>query len=175
MADAQIAVAIAELEDFVDLVPPPRAQPSTVVSHSESSVPSHSNSNSEIAVRGNKLKAIEEELRNVENEILVSSLGVVHASVDFAEVTPGDTEPPPEWVTKYGRPAALKRLRIAQAAWLSNKDAPVGIRVATQIASSIIKSRSVEKAAPRQLSVTWVSPAAPTQVHSYPEIVVESE
>jgi hypothetical protein len=132
----------------------------------------------EIEIRGkNKLKAIEEELRDVENEILVSSLTVVQASVDFAEITPEDEAPPPEWLLRYGAAGAAKRFRIAKAAWKSAKDAPVGIRVATQIASSIIKSRSMEKAAPRQLSVTWVSAPPPTAstLTKYPEIIVESE
>lgn len=121
------------------------------------------------------MNRVEEEIRDLENDILSKALAVVSNTVDFADITEDATEPPQEWIDQMGRKAAEKRFRISKGAWKSHKEAPVGIMVALKISESIVHARSAEKIAPKALSITWIqNQGTPQQpVNAYPEIVVE--
>lgn len=113
---------------------------------------------------------VEEELRDIENQILKRSLSVVHSAISFAEIDEHELTVPQEWIDEYGEKEATKRFRIAQGAWRSTKEAPNGILVAMKIAGSIVQARSAEKVAPKALSITWIQNQNVTPAE-YPEII----
>jgi len=84
-----------------------------------------------------------EELRSLEDDMLSAALEVVGGTLDFVELDPDDMDKiPPSWIKKYGIKKATRRHRAAKAGWESAKDAPVGVKVATQFAVGSIKARS---------------------------------
>lgn len=99
-------------------------------------------------------------LRNIEDQLLRSSLSIVRDSLAFEEIDPEATEPPEHWVEELGMEGAIKRLRLAKAAWLNAKEAPVGAKMAKEVAMGIIKARSTETAGAR-LNVAVQVVAAP--------------
>lgn len=119
-------------------------------------------------------KKVEDDLRDIENDILHKSLSVVSAAVAFAEVDEHELNVPEAWIEQYGLEEATRRFRIAKGAWRSTKEAPNGILVAMKVATSIVQARSTERAAPKALNVTWINnTGAPAP--AYPELIVESE
>jgi hypothetical protein len=119
-------------------------------------------------------KQVEEDLRDIENEILNKSLGVVAAAISFAEVDENELNIPEEWIEKYGEKEATRRFRIAKGAWKSTKEAPNGILVAMKVATSIVQARSTERAAPKALNVTWIQNNG-VPPPAYPEVIIEAE
>lgn len=113
----------------------------------------------------------QERLREVEDEILADSFTVVGAAINFCELDPENIdEIPPEWIEKYGEKTARERHRVAKSAWLSAKNAPVGIKAAMQTSLGIVKARATEKASPKSLSMTLVKMTA---MHEYPSQEIE--
>ena len=97
-------------------------------------------------------------LKKLEDNILHESLSVIEGALQFQGLDPNqdltaDAEPPAEWIIKYGEEEAWKKFRMAQAAWLPQKDAPMGFKVATATAASILKARSGTKQMPQQLNI----------------------
>ena len=99
-------------------------------------------------------------LRDLENTLLETSLAVVGDALSFRDIDAGATEAPPDW-GGMDPDEAVKRLRMANAAWMNKKDAPVGIELAKQVAVGIIKARATEKAAPKTLNVVQIQMSAP--------------
>jgi hypothetical protein len=71
-------------------------------------------------------------LQKLENEIFAENLVIVMDATRFREIPPDAKEPLPEWIAELGPTEAWKRFRVAQAAWMGAKDAPVGISIAAQ-------------------------------------------
>ena len=87
----------------------------------------------------------QEGLRKTEDHVLSQAMTVVGGAIDFAELDPKNIEAIPEgWVEEYGEKAAKKRVRMAQAGLMPAKEAPVGIKLAAQMVTGIIKARSTE-------------------------------
>ncbi len=97
-----------------------------------------------------------DELKEIEQNILGSALQVVSHVMDFAQIDPTAEAPPEVWIEEMGEIAAWKRWRVARAGWVSAKEAPVGIKVATQIASAGIKAHA-ERVEPRRLNVNLIT------------------
>lgn len=102
-------------------------------------------------------------LRQIEDDLLQQSLTVMDDVHGFRDIECGQTEPPIEWIKKLGFDEAEKRLRVANAAWLSAKEAPVGLMIAQRVAIGIIKARSSEKAQSRSLNIALVQMTMPVQ------------
>jgi hypothetical protein len=118
----------------------------------------------------------QEALQAVEEEILVESLSIVENALSFQDIEPGTQTPPPDWVERLGVEGAQKRLRMANAAWMSNKDAPMGLQLARATAVGIIKARSSEKQGNRTLNVVQINmpaPAPPRQTAPEDRIIIE--
>jgi len=129
-------------------------------------------------LRQNKL----ERLRDVEDDILAKSLEVVRATLKFGELDPATMNSeeagyamPDSWMEEFGGDVdkANEALRIAKAAWLPNKDAPIGIILAQKTLVGIVKARATEKAAPRSLSIAYIVNNAESPPPEYEEIEVE--
>lgn len=99
-------------------------------------------------------------LRDLENQLLERSLNVVSDALYFRDIEPGQKEPPPDW-GDMDPDEKIKRLRMANAAWLNKKEAPVGIELSKQVAVGIIRARATEKAAPKTLNVAVIQMSAP--------------
>lgn len=100
-------------------------------------------------------------LRSLEDEILNEATEVISGSLAFSKIDPEDPEPPVAWVRDLGEERARERHRLAKYALMSQKDAPVGLKMATVVYSSIVKARATEKGGTRVLNVALVQmPAA---------------
>jgi hypothetical protein len=103
----------------------------------------------------------QDKLKELENELFAENLAILHDMAFFRDIEPDCEEPPEQWVVELGAEQAKKRLRIAKAAWMSAKEAPVALAVSKSIAMGIIKARATEKAGPRSLNVALVHMVAP--------------
>jgi len=123
--------------------------------------------------RGQNITRAEErslEIRAAEDQLFEKHYGVTEDAAHWGDIVFGQKEPPAEWVAEVGKRRAERRLRIANSAWMSAKDAPVGLLLSQRVVSSIVKARSTEKNAPRTLNVAVVQmPEAP----QYPTITVK--
>lgn len=86
-------------------------------------------------------------LRALEDNILSRGLTCLDDVARWADIDPTASEPPPEWVEELGgdKVALARRLRVAKAAWMSAKEAPVAIKVAQSVVVGIAKARATEK------------------------------
>lgn len=103
----------------------------------------------------------QDKLKELENELFAENMAIMRDMACFRDIDPDCEEPPEQWVTEVGPIEARKRLRIAKAAWLSAKEAPVALAVSKSITMGIIKARATEKAGPRSLNVALVHMVAP--------------
>ncbi len=71
---------------------------------------------------------------------------IVEAGLSFADISPADVAPPKEWVDKLGAKEAQRKFRMAQAAWLPNREAPTGISIATDILKMDAKVKAAKSA-----------------------------
>jgi hypothetical protein len=124
------------------------------------------------ATKGNELDRARQ-IKSFEEALLVRALEVSDSVLRFAEIDQDATEPPEEWVNELGKKGARERFRIAKAAWMGANEAPIGIKTSAQLAASIIKARSTEKAAPRQLNIGVVHLSAP--IPTFDVVDVESD
>lgn len=101
------------------------------------------------------------EILSVQEQLFQAHTDVVLAMGKFAEVHPDHDEEedglPHDWVEQYGEKRAREMLRIAKAAWMKSSDAPAALKNSVAVVTSIIKARSTEKAANRQLNIAVVS------------------
>lgn len=112
-----------------------------------------------------------ERLKDVQNEILVENLRIIEDVTHFRDIEPqqvvegvlidGTTEPPQEWIDQVGEVEAKKRLRIARAAWMNAKDAPVGLAIAKSVVVGITKALATVSSGPKVLNVAVVQMTAP--------------
>lgn len=101
-----------------------------------------------------------ERLRDLEDQLLERALTGLSDGLYFRDIQPGQREPPPDW-QDMDPDEAQKRLRMANAAWMNKREAPVGLDLCKQVAVGIIKARATEKSAPKTLNVQVVQMSAP--------------
>lgn len=122
-------------------------------------------------------------LRSLEDNLLERSMRIIDSALSFEEIEDpsgqAEAEPPVvkmqsdgsvdlqradiplEWIQELGYEKALRRLRVARAAWRGAKDAPVGLKMATAVFNGIVKARATEKATPTQINIIAVPMSAP--------------
>lgn len=133
---------VAEKEHIAELVVAPEPAPLATPARRELSV-------AEKASEG---------LKSLEDEMLKASLEVVGGAIDFIEIDPQEPDKmPPGWVKKYGRKGAERRHRAAVAGLENAKEAPIGIKVATQFAVGAIKARATAQGGNSQLNINVIS------------------
>ena len=103
----------------------------------------------EVKLSKSERRAMEasDRIRHVEDSILEKAQGIVEDALDFAEFNPEDDKEGviALWTNEMGdRRAAERRYRIASAAWNSATHAPVGLKMAQETMTGIIKARSKE-------------------------------
>lgn len=114
-----------------------------------------------------------ERIRAIEGALHETAASILAASMRAPEVNPGDEAPPDAWLEVMKPADAEKAFRIAQAAWMSQKDAPVFLKLAQQFLSGSMKVRSNENAGPKTLNATLVTVTAPAP--QFPERVVKND
>lgn len=118
--------------------------------------------------------AAEERLAELEDKIYAANLRIVDDMTYWADVDLQAEAPKEEWVRELGVEGARRRHRVACAANMSLKDAPIGISAAKSIVSSLAKARAVREAGRGGLSLN-VTAIFPTQVNVYEELVVKDD
>lgn len=127
-----------------------------------------------ISARQRELSVAEQrlnEIRSIEDGIHVSALQIIDDTMHAPKIEEDAEGPSEEEIAKYGKERAGERFRTARYGLMNAKEAPVFIKVATQIAAGITKARATEKQAPRSLNVAFVQMSAP--LPEFPEVIVE--
>jgi hypothetical protein len=95
-------------------------------------------------------------LAKTQERIFAKAAGVLESTLAFEDIDPADELPPAEWIVALGQKEAMKRFRVAKAAWLNAKEAPVGIKVAKECVVGISKALGAESQAPKILNMQAV-------------------
>lgn len=113
-----------------------------------------------------------ETFRQIDDEIFVESASGVKAMLAFQEISPGQEEPPPEWVKELGSYAkAVQKLRVAKATWMCQSEAPVGLKYLQAVYIGQLRVRAGDKLQQNTLNVSVVQVIDPQR--QYPELEVE--
>lgn len=113
-------------------------------------------------------------LEKKQRQLFSDAAAILEPVLQFNQIDPKSEAPPDEWTILYGERGALERWRVAKAAWLSPKEAPIGIKVAKDIAVGISKSIAAEKGGPKVLNMQFVTVARSKAPALYPEEEVDS-
>lgn len=89
----------------------------------------------------------------LQDEIFEANLAITHDATRFREISPADEAPPASWIAELGEPEAMKRFRVAKAAWLGAKDAPVALSMAKSIVAAMSKSAAMRSSGGRVLNI----------------------
>lgn len=105
----------------------------------------------------------EAQVREMEDTLYNRSLELCEGLTAMQEIDPEDKEPPPDWVTKYGRKRAEERFRIAKYGLLNQQEAPNGLRLVSHTLGQMLKARSLEKnnGMERNINVQFIQMTAP--------------
>lgn len=123
------------------------------------------------------LEKIERGLKKVENDLFEESLRVVHSAIshtfDLDPMKPDEV--PAEWLQELEDKTETleslgKRKRIAQAAMLSPKEAPVALQIAAKVLGGMQKARAMGDQGAKTLNVNVVTINAPMPVFEEKEI-----
>lgn len=110
-------------------------------------------------------------LEELENQVYERASQVVEAVLSFHEVTPGQTEPPPEWVAQYGEAGARQRLEVAKGGWLPKSLAPNAYQYALQACTGIMRGRKYNlRIQQANLNVKLTLPAPTSAAHPGPAV-----
>jgi hypothetical protein len=114
-------------------------------------------------------------LRVIEDEVFEKNLGVLEAVAEFSEVDPEKAgEVPEDLIESLGLKEATRVHRLRNYGLMSAKDAPVGIKIAAQIVTGIMRARSTEKAVSQNLNINVVQFTVPVP-DQYEEVEVDNE
>lgn len=118
-----------------------------------------------------RLKSEEQEdsLREIEDRLFEKAAGGVAASMRWAELDPGDEEPPDWWMAGYETKAeGMEAFRRARAGWLPKSAAPSGQAVELAMYTSMAKARAARGVGQVQLNIAYASfPASDTPSEEY--------
>lgn len=114
----------------------------------------------------------DEFFRDLQATLYQQAAKITEDAMSFSEIDPASDVPPDRWIALYGIEEATRKLRIARAAWMSAKEAPVGLQIAHRQVLGIMKAKATEEAAPRTLAITLVQGAPSPQ---FPEKVIETD
>ena len=111
-------------------------------------------------------------LQRLEDDLLERAMNIVDGSMAFSEIDPADEQPPKEWIAEFGEEGARRRMRVARASWMNAKEAPVGIKVAAQVAVGIMRANAQKNTGPKVLNIAVVQMTAPLPQFEEREIEV---
>lgn len=88
----------------------------------------------QMTVRGRRAMQI---IREVTANILEENLLILQAATKWADIDPG-APVPDAWIEQLGEQRATKVWRIARAAQMPSKDAPIGLKMASTVVTGIL-------------------------------------
>ena len=130
------------------------------------------------------LQKVERGLQKMENELFEESNKVVMSAVSHTfDIDPANPdEIPAAWLDEMADDPSItieqirKRQRIAKAAWMPPKEAPVALQIAAKVLGGMQKARAMQDQGPKSLNLTMVSISAEGQVLPvFPEKEVKHE
>lgn len=80
-------------------------------------------------------------LEELENQVFERAHGILEAVLSFHEVEPNQTEPPADWIQRYGEEGAKQRLQVAKSGWLPQSIAPNATKLAAFVQAGILRAR----------------------------------
>jgi hypothetical protein len=114
-------------------------------------------------------------LERIEDELLETNLEILNDASCFAEIDADTPCPPQRWIDELGEARAMRKFRVARAAWMSAKEAPVALSLSKSITNGIMKARAAEKQGPRTLNVALVKMVVPANPFPEQELLVEEK
>lgn len=113
-------------------------------------------------------------IREEENQLFADATAVVRDAIQFYDLGFDEEEVPEEWIKALGEEEAVKRFRRVKAGQKSAKEAPIGVKVAMSVATSIIKARGNERSGPK-LNVNVAIFPSLEEYPQYDEIPVKDD
>lgn len=112
-------------------------------------------------------------LGDIEDELLDDAGTIIRDVHRFNEIEPDATVPPETWIEELGMEGALKRLRVAKAAWMSQSNAPMALKIASNTIGAVLKAKASRdhKDVPRFNVAVVQLPAAAVQ--DFPRLKVD--
>lgn len=92
------------------------------------------------------------EAESILSRVYDRHMRIIEDVARFHEIDLRDVDPPREWVEEMGEVEARKTFRIAQAAWLDAKSAPIALKVSAQVVTAMMKAKALEKGG-RELNI----------------------
>lgn len=83
----------------------------------------------------------QKQIAAIEDAMFEKSLGILADTFGAAEIDPTLEDPPQSWIDEFGAAEAVRKYRVARAAWSNKKEAPVFIELSQRFASGVVKSR----------------------------------
>ena len=85
----------------------------------------------------------QQEVERIEDKLLDEATEVVSGAMAFHEIDGlQEGEIPVGWEELYGRAGAERRVRIARLGMLPSSDAPIGLSIASRVASSVMSAKA---------------------------------
>ena len=106
-------------------------------------------------------KVAQDKLRAYEDKILYDCFQIVNPVLNFYKLNPEDPTTVPQSIEKLSIQEQAEWMRLARTGWASNKDAPIGVKLAFQTMQGIINARAKQQEEGRVLNIqtaTFVNP-----------------
>lgn len=114
-------------------------------------------------------------LEQYEQSLLRSSAMVAADAMDFSSI-PFDAEFPPQaWIDELGEVNAWSKFRRVKAGQMPSSEAPIGVKAALSITTSLIRSRAIQSGKTVLNVGTVQLTVAPEGTYTYPTITVEAK
>lgn len=107
----------------------------------------------------------------IEEEVHAEAATIIRDALCFMKVDGTTVEPPEAWVAELGAEGAMQRLRTAQMANLSPKDAPIGLRLAKDTLVGMAKAKAASKRPATTLNMVVVAMTGPLPTYPRREIL----
>lgn len=116
-------------------------------------------------------------IEEMEGQLFEQSSTILTSALDAFELEDGEfqAEPPTEWIELYGEKGAKKRFRAAKAALLNSASAPVALKIASQLVTTMTKAKADKQEAPNLNVVINLPPSVATSPDDLPIIVLNPD
>jgi hypothetical protein len=115
-------------------------------------------------------------IEELENQVFEQAAQIAVALFDFCQVSPDQTEPPPEWIAQFGPEGAKQRLAVAKSGWLPPSLAPNAVSHAVKMMTGISRGRQHRlRVTAREVNVKLVLPAPTSREHPGPTVYPTKE
>lgn len=114
-------------------------------------------------------------LQAKKDELLEEHVTILRDAALARQISPAAKEPPQDWVDEHGEEEAWNMFRVAQAAWLNGKAAPVFLTLSTKVLSGLARDSSGKSQVTLNVGIMMPEPVPITAEAEevYPVIDVE--